>query len=82
LGYSDSKIRDIYKRYNNIKMKKNQIIKISAFVIILASIVLLIININSLNFEDFKSNNFASIIGNILTMTGMILLIIGLNKQK
>jgi hypothetical protein len=63
-------------------MKKNQIIKISAFVIILASIVLLIININSLNFEDFKSNNFASIIGNILTMTGMILLIIGLNKQK
>lgn len=62
-------------------MKKNQFSKILAFVIILASIVP-DFNIKFTNFETFKPNHFAGIIGNILIITAMILTIIGLNKQN
>jgi hypothetical protein len=62
-------------------MIKNKFVKIAVYSILLVSTALLIWNISLLNFENLKSNQYASIISNICTITAMILVLFGLRKN-
>ena len=62
-------------------MKKNKIVKIAAYLILLASIIVLTFNILPLDFETIKSRRF-SIISNILAAIAMIFTIIESNKRE
>lgn len=53
-----------------------------AYFVILASVVLLILNITELNFENLAENRYSGIVSNILLLLAMVLTIRDLNKNK
>lgn len=63
------------------KNNKIKIIKSIGYIVILASVILLISDILKLNFDNLKANHYGGIIGNILIIIGMIFWVRILNKQ-
>lgn len=53
-----------------------------AYILILLSTLLLILNISILDFENLKDNSYFGIISNLLLILAMILTIRGMNKQE
>lgn len=53
-----------------------------AYFVILASVVLLILNITELNFENPAENRYSGIVSNLLLLFAMVLTIRDLNKNK
>jgi Ca2+/Na+ antiporter len=65
-----------------IKNRKDMNRKIIAYFLIFASLILLILNITELNFDNLKENRYASIVSNLLLILAMIFNIRDINKKK
>ena len=65
----------------NLKSKKMKNIKIAYFLLV-ASLILLIINIYNLDLDNFRNENYWGILSNLLLMFGMIINIRDLKKPK
>jgi len=56
--------------------------KTGAYIIIIAGLILLIINISELDFSNLKNGPFSGIVSNILLILAMIVSIRDLNKKE
>jgi len=53
-----------------------------AYFLILTSLILLVLNVTELNFENLKENRYSSIASNLLLILAMILTIKNTNKKE
>ena len=53
-----------------------------AYILIILSAILLIVNISNLNFKNSSENNYFGIASNVLLILAMILTIRGINKRE
>ncbi|SFI59863.1 hypothetical protein, partial [Halpernia frigidisoli] len=65
---------------NRIRKFMNR--KNKAYFLILASLILLVLNVTELNFENLKENRYSSIASNLLLILAMILTIKNTNKKE
>jgi hypothetical protein len=66
------------KNFKLIKMNKLKL----AYLLLIVSIILLVINIYNLDFKNLQNGNYWGIVSNLLLMIGMIINIRDLNNRK